>query len=215
MLQLPNLMLLHLLVSFWQKRKFHSFLLWKFLCRSEVNSAATNTWGVWTEFPNGLDCLTQCNMNVNCTSQKCNKYCNFGSQSNWIYRTIMCENGFKYFCNDCDLFLAYAINGGSFLANFPTICVGRRSNPSEMAWRSPVLIALVTAGQPCYGACRQRTPSALPMGIAWPHSCTGCKARLVHLHAITTDSRIPFQLHFCSQGGEKVPWCILLWLRQI
>ena len=58
-----------------------------------------------------------------------------------------------------------------------------------------------------------REPSQT-MGIARPHSCAGCKGRQVHLHTITTDGRIPFQLHFRSRG-EKIPRCILLWLRQI
>lgn len=34
----------------------------------------------------------------------------------------------------------------------------------------------------------------------------GCEGRRVHLHTITTDGRIPFQLHFRSRGelgGER------------
>lgn len=30
----------------------------------------------------------------------------------------------------------------------------------------------------------------------------GCKGRQVHLHTITTDGRIPFQLHFRSRGRK-------------
>lgn len=41
------------------------------------------------------------------------------------------------------------------------------------------------------------------MSIAWPHSCTVCKGRRVHLSAITTDSHIPSQLHFRSRGERS------------
>jgi len=104
-------------------------------------------------------------------------------------------------------FLCIPTVTGVFL---PIFHVERKSNPSEMAWRSSVLIAFATAQQMCClvwpldqpSSPLHREPSQ-PMGIAWPHSCTGCKARQVHLHTITTDGRIPFQLHFRSRGKKS------------
>lgn len=41
------------------------------------------------------------------------------------------------------------------------------------------------------------------MGFAWPPSWTGCKGKQVHLHTITMDGRIPFQLHFRLRGERS------------
>lgn len=97
---------------------------------------------------------------------------------------------------------------------FSSIYLERKPNPFEIAWRSSALIAFVTAQQVRYlvwRVCPPDLPSSLlhwkptqAMGIAWPHSCTGCKGRQVHLHTITTDGRIPFQLHFRSRGKDPV-----------
>lgn len=48
-------------------------------------------------FPKALVYLTYCNVKANSYSWKCNKCCNFGNQSNWVYWTKRCGNTLKFF----------------------------------------------------------------------------------------------------------------------
>ena len=119
---------------------------------------------------------------------------------------------------------------GCFLATFPPRW---RGSLIHLKWRGDLLYRLhwsqlrkratsrEDAGRLRHlpSSLRHREPSQT-IAIAWPHSCTRCKGRQVRLHTITTDDGIPFQLHFRSRaegvgGGGEIPWCILLWLRQI
>ncbi len=117
----------------------------------------------------------------------------------------------EYFCNDSDLFLLYANNDRRFLPIF--LYAERKHNPFEMVWRFFYRLHWSQLSKRA-ALCGDSDPTDLPssllhwkslqtMSIAWPHSCTGCKGRQVHLHTITTDGRIPFQLHFRSRGERS------------
>lgn len=79
--------------------------------------------------------------------------------------------------------------------DFSTDCIGHSS--------ASVLPCVETVTPPDLPSSLLHRKPSQTMSIAWPHSCTGCKGRQVHLHTITTDGRIPFQLHFHSRGERS------------
>lgn len=54
-----------------------------------------NRWGWKTGFSKCLNCLTWHTVKMNPTTWKCYRYCHFGPQSSWIYRTMICKNTLK------------------------------------------------------------------------------------------------------------------------
>lgn len=152
----------------------------------------------------------------------------------WRYPWLEC------FCNDSDLFCVYANNDKRFLPIFPPYAE-RKRNPFETAWWSSPPIASVTAQQACCCCplCGDRSDPPHPgppphsppllcsveslrltMSFARPHSCTRRVARADRF--ICTQSQRTAASHsncISAHRGEGwgggIPWCILLWLRQI
>lgn len=99
--------------------------------------------------------------------------------------------------------------------------VEKKSNQFEMPRRSPVPIAFVTARQACRLVSRRRPhgPALFPSSLADDGLCM---ASLMHRVQGQTGSSAhnhngwphPIPIAFPLTGG-KIPWCILLWLRQI
>lgn len=152
----------------------------------------------------------------------------------WRYPWLEC------FCNDSDLFCVYANNDKRFLPIFPPYAE-RKRNPFETAWWSSPPIASVTAQQACCCCplCGDRSdpphpgPPPLPhlfsaalKAFAWrwvlhglthaPGGLQGQTGSSAHNHnGRPHPIPIAFPLTGERGGGGGIPWCILLWLRQI
>lgn len=111
----------------------------------------------------------------------------------------------NFFRNESD-FCVQGNNDGRLLPICSSM-LKERNNPFEMACRSSPPMAAVAAQLTCCLPWKHRPPWKRT-SAAWPHSCSGCKGRQVHLLTITTDGRIPFPIAFPltgrGAGGDPV-----------
>lgn len=118
----------------------------------------------------------------------------------------------EYFRNDGDLFCVYANNGRRFLPI--SLHVERKHNPFEMAWRSSLPIALVTAQQSVPPCVATLTPRTGPLFSAAPKAFADEERRaasLMHRAQEQTGSSAhnhngrphPIPIAFLLTGGER------------
>lgn len=98
-----------------------------------------------------------------------------------------------FFCDDSDLFLVYSNNDRGILPIF--LCVERKPNPFEMAWRSSRPIAFVTAQQACCNMPRRWPSRTCPL-----LSCTVSLHRRWPLHGLTHAPGARADRFICTQS---------------